>query len=151
MGKEFDLDKFDRQIIQILKKDAKISHHEIAEQIGLSTSSCQRRVKALEDANVILGYQAIINKAALDEAFGVMVAIILTNHQQSTMNQFLEETSHYPQIKQVHHIAGEYDYLIEVRTPDIASYERFAIEKIGSIKCVSRWISFIVMSSYTND
>ena len=49
MGNKIDMDRFDRQILQVLQEDGRISNQDLADRIGLSPSPCLRRVRALED------------------------------------------------------------------------------------------------------
>ena len=55
------LDAIDRRILDRLQKDGRVSNADLAEQVGLSSSPCWRRVKALEEAGVIKGYAAQVD------------------------------------------------------------------------------------------
>ena len=60
-----EIDRFDRKILQVLQQDGRISNQDLADRIGLSPSPCLRRVKALEEAGLILGYRAMLSAKAL--------------------------------------------------------------------------------------
>jgi Lrp/AsnC family leucine-responsive transcriptional regulator len=59
------LDRYDRQILQVLQQEGRISNQELADRIGLSPSPCLRRVRALEEAGLIIGYRALLDAKAL--------------------------------------------------------------------------------------
>ncbi|WP_444543071.1 Lrp/AsnC family transcriptional regulator [Methylomonas koyamae] len=59
-----ELDRYDRQILEILQTDGRISNQELADRIGLSPSPCLRRVRALEEAGLIVGYRALLDAKA---------------------------------------------------------------------------------------
>ena len=63
-----NLDKFDRQILEVLQEDGRISNQDLADRISLSPSPCLRRVRALEEAGIIAGYRAMLDANALGNA-----------------------------------------------------------------------------------
>ena len=56
-----ELDRYDRQILEILQSDGRISNQDLADRIGLSPSPCLRRVRTLEEAGLITGYRALLD------------------------------------------------------------------------------------------
>ena len=55
------LDRFDRHILEVLQLDGRINNQDLAERIGLSPSPCLRRVRALEESGLIVGYRALLD------------------------------------------------------------------------------------------
>ncbi len=54
------LDRYDRQILDLLQQDGRISNQELADRIALSPSACLRRLRALEESGLIRGYRALL-------------------------------------------------------------------------------------------
>ena len=79
MGNKIDMDRFDRQILQVLQQDGRISNQDLADRIGLSPSPCLRRVRALEEAGVITGYRARLDAklAAFERQKGAQIAVLI--------------------------------------------------------------------------
>src|SRR5690606_17079467 len=65
MSMALPLDRTDRKILALLQQDGSLSNLELAEQVGLSPSPCSRRVKALEDSGLIVGYRALLDARML--------------------------------------------------------------------------------------
>ena len=70
-----EIDRFDRQILQSLQDDGRISNQDLADRIGLSASPCLRRVRALEEAKIITGYRALLNAKALGYTLMALIYI----------------------------------------------------------------------------
>lgn len=142
------VDVFDRKILQLLSVNGKLTQGQLAERIGLSLSACQRRVKTLEDSNAIIGYRAIIDPELLDERRIIIVGINLEHHRRSDIQAFQASIIRMPQVKEVHHIAGTFDYILKVAVRDIDAYERFHADDLASVKGIVRITSFIAMSTF---
>ena len=72
-----DLDMFDRKILRIIQKNGRISNAELADEIGLSTSACHRRLKRLFDESIISKVVALVNERAIKLNLTVFVEIKL--------------------------------------------------------------------------
>ena len=59
------IDRYDQQILDILQTDGRINNQDLADRIGLSPSPCLRRVRALEESGLIVGYRALLNACLL--------------------------------------------------------------------------------------
>jgi len=55
------MDRYDRQILDILQQDGRISNQDLAERIGLSPAPTLRRVRALEESGMIVGYRTLLD------------------------------------------------------------------------------------------
>jgi len=141
------MDRKDEKILQILSKDGKATHANIAQQVGLSLSACQRRVKELEANGIIVGYGAKIAPFYLGEKQIVLVGINLKNHSREAIQSFQRAIVRMPMVKGVYHIAGEYDYFLKVAVADISAYEDFHADRLAAIPEITKITSFIAMST----
>ena len=78
-----DIDQFDEKLLRALRRDARATSFELAEVVGLSPSSCQRRQRELEQRGIIRGYRADIDPAVLGQSFTVFAAVQLERHVRS--------------------------------------------------------------------
>ncbi len=143
------MDNVDEKIIQILAHDAKRTQTEIADTIGISLSSCQRRIKVLEQTGVISGYKAVVDPGYLDEKLLVFVLVMLERHRRTDVQAFEAAIAALSNVKEVFHIAGEYDFLIKVAVRDIAAYQEFNYQYLNGIPGMARTMSLISLSDRT--
>ena len=142
------MDAIDRNILRLLSVDGKMTQGQLAERVGLSLSACQRRIKALQESNAITGYRAIIDPELLDERLVVFVGINLESHRRASCQDFQNSVIRLHPVKEVHHIAGAFDYILKVAVRDINAYENFHADDLASVQGILRITSFIAMSTF---
>lgn len=74
------LDRYDRHILEILQTDGRINNQDLADRIGLSPSPCLRRVRALEESGLIMGYRALLDARKLGLTLMALVHISMDLH-----------------------------------------------------------------------
>jgi Lrp/AsnC family transcriptional regulator, leucine-responsive regulatory protein len=142
-----DIDQFDEKLLRALQGNARATSFELAEVVGLSPSSCQRRQRELEQRGIIRGYRADIDPAVLGQSFTVFAAVQLERHVRSDVQAFQKAVSQLPGVLEVHHIAGAFDYLLRVAVADLASYEIFHADRLTALPGVVHITSYVVMST----
>lgn len=125
-----ELDPIDLRILRALQRDARIANVDLAEEVGLSASPCLRRVRRLEEAGVIAGYRAVIDRAALGLSLTVFVAIKVGKHNRENAVGLQEALAALPEVVACHMLSGEADFQAEVVVDDLAAYERFLTDKL---------------------
>ncbi|AGV19708.1 MULTISPECIES: Lrp/AsnC family transcriptional regulator [Vibrio] len=130
------MDKIDRQLINLMQKDATLTTAELADQVGLSASPCARRIKRLEQEGVISGYRAIVSRDTVGIAMTVFVEVSLNNHQASSIDEFEHAVVEMDEVISCHVVSGAYDYLLEVVSKDLAGYETFTrkLQRLENVK-----------------
>lgn len=117
-----ELDKIDRKILAILQREARISMTELATRIGLSATPVSERVKRMERERVITGYHAHLNQQLLGLRILVFVELRLSKKSAEIFDAVKRELSLVPEVLECHLVAGEFDYLIKARIPDMQDY-----------------------------
>jgi Lrp/AsnC family leucine-responsive transcriptional regulator len=131
-------DRTDRRILELLQKDANLSNQELAEKVGLSPSPCLRRVKALEEAGVILGKVTLLERKQLGLSLSVLIQISMDRHTPERFELFEQTVADLPEIQQCFLITGQdADYMLKVVVPDMDAYQEFLLNKITRIPGVS--------------
>ena len=120
-----DLASDERQILDILQQDCRISNHELAERVNLSPSACWRRVQALEKRGVIRGYVALVDPEPLGLLDCVFVHIRIERHAKQNIDQFVGALMKRPEVLACYAMSGDEDYMLRVLVPDVRSYDRF--------------------------
>ncbi|WP_286238740.1 Lrp/AsnC family transcriptional regulator [Neptuniibacter halophilus] len=132
------LDRYDRQIITILQQDGRISNQQLADQVGLSTAACWRRVKSLSERGVLKKHTTLIDPEAMGYDLCVIIMVSLVRHQQDHASEFQAAVQAYPEVMQCYAVTGDADYMLRVIIQNMAAYDRFLNEKIFSLPGVSQ-------------
>ena len=143
----FKMDRFDAAILTVLAEDGRISITDLAKRIGLSKSPTQARLRRLEDSGVILGYRALLDPIRLGLDHVAFVEVRLEDTREVALRAFNEAVSRVPEIEQAHMIAGNFDYLLKVRTRDMAAYRRFLGETVTTLPYVANTSTYVAMEA----
>lgn len=125
-----DFDSYERRILIELQANARLTNQELAERVNLSPSACWRRVKALEDAGVILRYAAILDPRKVGFGENVFAHITLARHSATLTKEFTDEISKHPEVMECFNTTGDADVLLRVVTPNVSAYDEFLEETI---------------------
>ena len=119
------LDRIDKSIIYELQRNGRIQNNDLAKEIGLSPSSCLRRVKLLEEAGVIERYTTIVDQHKIGFKLILFSRIWLVGQDAETIDTFIEAMKELPQVMECYIILGECDAMLKVIVPDLESYRKF--------------------------
>ncbi|KAB7616011.1 AsnC family transcriptional regulator [Amylibacter sp. SFDW26] len=141
------MDSFDRKIIGVLEENGRITISELSERVGLSKTPCQARLKKMVENKTILGFKALVNHAVLDRSHIAFTEVKLNDTREAALSAFNEAVIQLPEIEQCHMIAGQFDYLLKVRTKSIAAYRIALGERISALPCVASTSTHVVMEA----
>lgn len=144
------MDHIDEKILQALELDGRLSNLQLAEQIGLSPSATSRRVSELERSGVISGYRAVINREKTGQGFVAYMGVGLHSHTKDVQKSFETSIAQAREVKEVHNVTGDIEYILRVETADLLSYKRFHTDVLGVVPHVRSITSYIVMESPKN-
>lgn len=119
------IDRFDRILLAALQHDGRLTNNELADRIGLSPSQCSRRRTRLEEAGLIAGYHAAIDRERAGFAFVSIISVTLATHTEGNAERFARLVRAAPNILEAHALTGEMDYSIKVVTPDLNALSDF--------------------------
>ncbi|MEM6940217.1 MAG: Lrp/AsnC ligand binding domain-containing protein [Pseudomonadota bacterium] len=142
-----DLDRFDQAILRVLARDGRISITDLAKAIGLSKSPTQTRLRRLEEQGIILGYRALVDPIRLGVDHVAFVEVRLSDTREAALRAFNAAVAQVPEIEQAHMIASHFDYLLKVRTRDMASYRRILGETISALPHVVGTSTHVAMEA----
>ena len=141
------LDSFDHAILRLIAAHGRMSVTELADRIGLTKSPTQTRLRRLEEQGVILGYRAVINPHQIDAAHVAFVEVKLSDTREAALQAFNAAVRKIPEIEECHLIAGAFDYLLKVRSSDIATYRRVLAEQISGLPHITSTSTHVAMEA----
>ncbi|MCU0757209.1 MAG: Lrp/AsnC family transcriptional regulator [Xanthomonadales bacterium] len=134
------LDRIDRQLLEILQREGRLSAAALAERVSLSASAVQRRLQRLEQGGVIAGYAARLDPASLGLGLTAFVRVQLERHDPGHVQRFTALARDSEEVVACHALTGDMDYLLMVMVPDLAAFNRFLMERLlasGGIRDVN--------------
>ncbi|WP_412555154.1 Lrp/AsnC family transcriptional regulator [Shimia sp. MIT1388] len=144
---KFELDRYDRSILDVLARDGRISITDLAKEIGLSKSPTQARLRRLESEGVITGYRALLDPIRLGLDHVAFVEVKLSETREKALQAFNAAVAEVPEIEQAHMIASHFDYLLKVRTTNMAAYRHVLGEKISALPYVASTSTYVAMQA----
>lgn len=142
-----DLDRIDQSIIRELQKNSRITVTELASRVGLSKTPCQVRMRRLEEHEYITGYTALVNQTKLGLSHIAFAQVTLNDTSSGALTAFNKAVQNVSAVEQCHMIAGNFDYLLKVRTRNMQEYRQVLGEEISALPHVLQTSTFVVMEN----
>jgi len=138
------LDQIDRDILNRLQMQAKLTNAQLAQDVGLSPASTLERVRKLERQNIIRGYHAKLDPKKLSLNTCMMMQITLQPLTRESVIAFKETIKHIPEVIECYQIVGDADFWAKIITKDVAAYHQLVIHRFSEIRSIQHIKSFIV-------
>ncbi|MEM8569884.1 MAG: Lrp/AsnC family transcriptional regulator [Pseudomonadota bacterium] len=132
------IDAFDRKIMRLLRRNARITNAQLSSEVGLSASACLRRVRLLEASGMIQGYTALVSTASGEPMISVIVNITLERQTQDVFDRFEAAIRRHPEIQECYLMTGGSDYLLRVEIETAGDFERVHKEILSRLPGVMR-------------
>ena len=139
------IDKTDAKILKLLQYDSRMSNSELSEKIGMSTSPCWRRVKQLENTQVIKGYGVLLDRKKIGLGVMVFIRVSIDSHSEKEAKKFEEEVSALEHVVACYSIGGDADFLLQVVSPDLDTYAEFSMSIIRRLAGIKEMQSMFVL------
>jgi Lrp/AsnC family transcriptional regulator, leucine-responsive regulatory protein len=139
------MDRIDRKILRELQDDGRLTNTDLAARVNLTPSPCLRRVRQLEQDNVIRGYRAVLDPHALGCGFQTFATVVMRYEDRETIAEFERQVADLPEVVEAHRLFGEPDYLLKIAVADIAAYERFRADVLTTLPGVGQLTSHLTM------
>ena len=146
-----DLDEVDVSLLKLLQVDGRLSNAKASEKLLLSEAPCWRRRKRLEEHGIIRGYQASLDREKLGFGVVAIMHISFGNHtDEEARIKFEDRVRQTPEILSCYHVSGESDYILQVVSRDLASYEMFIRTVMHKLPGVTSIKSNLCLSEIKN-
>jgi len=145
------LDRIDLRILDVVQHDGRITKLALADQVGLSPTPCWLRLRKLERAGIILGYQARIAYRRIAPISGAMMEVTLEQHRSRDFARFETAIAALPNVASCWAVGGGIDYILKVMAPDIEAYQRFVEELLDRDLGIARYFTYVVTKTIKED
>ncbi|RBQ07919.1 Lrp/AsnC family transcriptional regulator [Pedobacter miscanthi] len=140
------LNPTDSKILNLLQKDGSLTYKEIAGKINKSMTNVVERIKLLKETGYIKKTVTLVDIHKIRSLFIAFPHVQLKEHSEENIRAFSSEMAKHPEVMECYHLTGHVDFMIKIALPDMASYNEFLREKIGSLEYVGSIQSFLVLS-----
>lgn len=132
------LDRIDKNILNLMQSNGRITNLELAEQVGLSATPCSRRVKRLEKLGLIDRHVTLLNAKALGLDLTIIIGISMDRHTPDRFESFEKAIIDMPEVVECSIVTGQSaDFLLKVLVKDMRQYEEFLLGKLTKLEGVS--------------
>ncbi len=140
------MDEIDKKILKFLQEDAKTTVKELSGKLNLSSTPIYERVKRLEREGVIKSYHAKLDRNKIGLSLMVFCTVSLNQHVAEAILKFEKEVQNLEEVNACYHIAGMFDYLLEIYVHDMAEYQNFVASKLASLDNIGKVQSSFVLT-----
>lgn len=139
------LDELDWKVLRLLQENGRMTNRSLAEQVHISPPGLQKRLRRLEEREVIRRYVALVDREALGLDLLCFVHVTLAHHRPGMRASFRETIRELAEVLECHHLTGEHDYLLKVVVRNQKELERFLFDRLTPIEGVDRVRTSIVL------
>ncbi|MGU7771613.1 Lrp/AsnC family transcriptional regulator [Burkholderia sp. MR1-5-21] len=137
------LDRIDRKLISLLQREGRLSNADLAKAVHLTPTPCLRRVRELENSQLIRGYKAVVDRRKV--GFGLRAFVGITRDRDVEPHEMWKRIEVFPEIIGCYVVSGEFDLLLDIVAEDLDTYSNVLIEKLLSIPGVKQTRSIFVL------
>ena len=139
------MDRIDRKLLNLMQRDASRTNVDMADEVGLSPSSCLRRVQRLGKSGVIDRIVAILNPAKAGRGIKALVTVELKLHGEQHMRRFLEIASAEEAVSHAYAVTGETDVVLMVRLRDMEEFDSLCDKLFRDQTNVARFFTMMII------
>ena len=140
------LDETDCALLRLLQQDADQSAAALAKNLEMSQPAIWRRIKRLKEEGVIKGVALNLNREKLGLGVTVFLGIKLATKGRVSLEDFERAVKAIPEVQQIEHVLGLYDYRLRVVARDISDFERVLRRRIMTLPGVGDLEANVLLS-----
>lgn len=135
----------DARILAALQAEGRLTNQELADRVGLSASPCWRRVRQMEEAGVIEGYRALVDRRKIGLGVLAFVRVKIDSHSEAEARKFEDDIQRLDEVVACYSLAGSADFLLQVAAADLDAYAEFAMNVIRRLPRITEMETAIVL------
>lgn len=135
------------RILELLKRDAKMSIHDMSQLLNITKTPIYERIKRMEKSGVIKQYVAIIDEQRIDDGMFVFCSVSLDSQHIKEIEHFKTEVMGIPEVRECYLMGGENDFLLKVYVQNLEAYHQFSSGKLAAIPNVKQIRSTFVLET----
>jgi Lrp/AsnC family leucine-responsive transcriptional regulator len=141
-----ELDEFDRQLLNLIQADAGQTAERLAEQVPLSSSAIQRRLRRLREEGVVVRYTAVLDAAKVGRPTFFVVSVQVERERPELLGQFRTWLAAQEQVQQAFYVTGETDFVLVITAPDTETYDQLTSRMVSENPNVKRFTTNVALS-----
>jgi DNA-binding Lrp family transcriptional regulator len=147
--KPYKTDKIGEDILEILSKNGKTAHEDIAKQLNISVNTVKKYVTKFEKDRIILRYRTQINWERIKEhEVRALIEVKVIPERGHGFDAIAESIYRFPEVKSLYLISGGYDLLVQVEGPNLKEVALFVSEKLATLKNVQSTATHFLLKKY---
>ena len=139
------IDRFDKHLLRMLQQNNRLTSDELANEVGLSSSAVQRRLKRLRDEKIIEADVSIISPAVAGIGLTCVVDVALERGNSQSIEKFKAAMMQHTEVMQCYYVTGSYDFVMIVNTQTMEQYEVFTKKWLMDNANVKHFYTHVVM------
>ncbi|QAY79215.1 Lrp/AsnC family transcriptional regulator [Sphingosinicella sp. BN140058] len=139
------MDGYDRRILAALQEDADLTAEQMSEQVALSPSAIQRRIRRLKESGVIERTVAITNPRSLGSPNLLIVSLEVERERPELLAHLRRWLAAEEQVQQAYYVTGNADFVLIVTAPDMERYEAFMTRLLADNSNVRRYHTNVML------
>ncbi len=140
------IDRLDRELLKLLQTESEITASEIGERIGMSQSTCWRRIQRLRDEGLIQEQLVTLDRKKAGLNAMIFAQVKLSSQGRSNLAEFSDAIQSFPEVLDCYVLMGNVDFLLRIVAADIDAYEKFFFDKLSTLSGVQEITSNIALS-----
>lgn len=141
------IDDFDVKLLNLIQADNRRTSEALAEEVGLSPTACQRRLKRLREEGVIAREVAVLDPDKVGRKLTVIVEVILQHGRPDIVDDFKRRMRTLPEVQHCYYVTGASDFVLIVVTEDMKAYEAFIHRVLYASNAIQRFETTVVMDT----
>lgn len=141
-----ELDRFDRQLLNLIQDDAGQTAEQLAEQVALSPSAIQRRLRRLREQGVIVRDAAIVDPRKIGRPTFFVVSLQVERERPELLAQLRTWLAAQAHIQQAFYVTGEADFMLVITAPDTETYDALMSRMVGENPNVRKFTTNVALS-----
>lgn len=149
---QVELDRGDVRILDVLQQHGDLSAADVAERVGMTASTCWRRVSRLQELGVVRNRVALLDREKIGLNVMVFSHVKLAGHGRDALLRFEQAVGEHPEILECYTLMGETDFLLRIVCRDIKAYEAFFLDHLSrfpGVQSVNSSIALAVIKETT--
>ena len=140
-----ELDRFDRQLLNLVQENSGVTAERLAEQVALSPSAVQRRLRRMREQGVIVKDVAIVDPKKIGKPTFFIVSLQVERERPELLSQLRQWMAAQAHIQQVFYVTGEADFILVITAPDTEVYDELMSRLVGENPNVKRFTTNVAL------
>jgi Lrp/AsnC family leucine-responsive transcriptional regulator len=140
------LDAIDRKLLELLQRDAEMTHKQLGAILNRSATPIRERIKRLKQHGFIRKFTALLDPKMIGRDLIAYTQVTIGKHKQRSLIDFQQQVVLLPEVMECYHMNGHYDFLLRIALKDISEYNTVLMAKLSALKGVETMHTFFVLS-----